>query len=63
VAALDMQWYPEIFIKIFIKFLVFVLQEKFDRLDDRFIRPFLLRDPTKCDGIEISNYYEKLVMK
>ncbi|XP_060597709.1 sodium/hydrogen exchanger 2-like, partial [Ruditapes philippinarum] len=41
----------------------YLLREKFDRLDDRFIRPRLLRDPTKCDGIEISNYYEKLVMK
>ncbi|XP_053404258.1 sodium/hydrogen exchanger 1-like [Mercenaria mercenaria] len=41
----------------------YILREKFDRLDDRLFRPILLRDPTKCDLNEISQYYEKLMMK
>ncbi|KAL4220521.1 hypothetical protein ACF0H5_020919 [Mactra antiquata] len=41
----------------------YLLREKFDRIDDKLIRPILLRDPTKCDLSEINQYYEKLMMK
>lgn len=38
-------------------------REQFERLDQDYIRPVLLRDPKRCDFDEINQYYERLVMK
>lgn len=39
------------------------LKEKLYRMDDNFVKPKLLKNATKSDLTDISNYYEKLVMK
>ena len=39
------------------------LQERLVNIDNNWFRPRFLRDATKSDLEEITNYYEKLVMK